>query len=285
MMTRTQQREQIEHRFKKDVATHQMKVLQDDGLHKHLEFTRPETYSHHFSITTWPGYLCISGDMGHYLFSRVEDMLGFFRSDRGDINPHYWAEKVKASSSPPSEFCPESFEEALKYRVENFDFNDLLIEEESEEDGILDEDGDLVYKYVWYWQEKETKDHKFEQDMYKLGAKLQPPDASKPQKHGPFDTEEQALAHVQSFVWNEIKAEVLPHSTSESDPAYAERAAYQAAMHFQSEKTGLDFEDFWDSDCREYRLNYLWCCWAIVWAIAQYDAHITQQTQEPALTA
>jgi len=55
----------------------------------------------HFDLITWPGYLCYTGDMGTYVFRRLEDMFEFFRTDRRDdsslnINRHYWSEKLQA---------------------------------------------------------------------------------------------------------------------------------------------------------------------------------------------
>ncbi|MFQ0991366.1 hypothetical protein [Gilliamella apicola] len=34
---------------------------------------------------------------------------------------------------------------------------------------------------------------------------------------------------------------------------------------------GFDFEDFGWEDCREYRRNYIWLCYAIVWGIKKFD--------------
>lgn len=80
--------------FAKHVAQHQMTVILDQGVHRYLRFRKPDDSNRYFHITTWPGYLCFSGDMGCYVFARVEDMFRFFRGD--GINPSYWAEKVQA---------------------------------------------------------------------------------------------------------------------------------------------------------------------------------------------
>jgi hypothetical protein len=88
--------------FLADVAQHQMSVLRDDGLHRHVRFKTPGTSSSYFDLITWPGKLCIDGDMGTYVFSRIEDMFEFFRvcdPQSGDsltlkINPSYWGEKL-----------------------------------------------------------------------------------------------------------------------------------------------------------------------------------------------
>lgn len=82
--------------FMGHVDQHKMMVLLDNGMHRHLTFRRVETINRYFHITTWPGYLTISGDMGCYVFARLPDMFEFFREK--DINPSYWGEKLQATS-------------------------------------------------------------------------------------------------------------------------------------------------------------------------------------------
>lgn len=83
-------------RFAKDVATHEMKVVRDDGVFRFVRFKRPESSTYWFDLTTWPGHLCISGDMGTYVFSRLQDMFEFFGDEQERINPGYWGEKLKS---------------------------------------------------------------------------------------------------------------------------------------------------------------------------------------------
>lgn len=80
-------------RFKGDTDKHEMTVLHDDGLYRHLRFKEPGTSTYYFDLVTWPGYLTISGDMGCYTFARIEDMFGFFSNS----GPDYWAEKIQGS--------------------------------------------------------------------------------------------------------------------------------------------------------------------------------------------
>lgn len=104
-------------RFQKDTADHQMEVLLDQGLHRHLRFRRPRTSCYGFDIVTWPGHLAISGDMGSHVFARLPDMFEFFRTDgdRGDgINPSYWAEKIESGREGVKEFNPEAFRDLVK---------------------------------------------------------------------------------------------------------------------------------------------------------------------------
>lgn len=82
--------------FLNDVRGHKMTVIKDDGLYRHLRFKKTCDLNQSFSIVTWPGSLCFTGDMGTYVFSRRDDMFAFFRSSPR-INPAYWAEKLNAA--------------------------------------------------------------------------------------------------------------------------------------------------------------------------------------------
>lgn len=82
-------------RFEEETANHEMTVLRDDGLYRHLRFSVPGTYVYGFDIVTWPGYLAITGDIGERMFTRIDDMFRFFESTAGGINPPYWGEKVR----------------------------------------------------------------------------------------------------------------------------------------------------------------------------------------------
>lgn len=84
-------------RFLRDVAGHEMEILRVDGVHRHLRFRKPGDSSFWFDLVTWPGALCIHGDCGSYVFSRLPDMFEFFRSSDGRINAPYWAEKCVAA--------------------------------------------------------------------------------------------------------------------------------------------------------------------------------------------
>lgn len=109
--------------FLRDVARHEMRVIRDDGLHRQLWFGRPGSSFMHFQLITWPGYLCYTGDMGTYVFQRLEDMLQFFRREAGArqfrIDFRYWAEKVEAADKHDglTEFNPEKFDRAVKEYV------------------------------------------------------------------------------------------------------------------------------------------------------------------------
>lgn len=86
--------DRVAERFPQDVDGHVMRVVQDDGLHRHIRFGKPDTSMGWFELITWPGSLVINGDMGTYAFSRTVDMFAFFGPDRR-VNLTYWGEKVR----------------------------------------------------------------------------------------------------------------------------------------------------------------------------------------------
>ena len=126
-------------RFLKDTATHEMVVHQDYGVYRDLAFKKPGDSAYRFNLVTWPGYLCISGDMGTYVFSRLTDMFTFFRSEKPEltINPSYWSEKCQAAdrNGKVKEFSPDLFKAAIAERLETYleGFHDPLDEMKEKE--------------------------------------------------------------------------------------------------------------------------------------------------------
>ena len=104
----------IAERFKRDTANHQMTVLHDDGLYRHLRFsTLAKGYSEYwFDLITWPGCLAVRGDYGDgYTFSRLRDMFEFFRGT--GINPHYWSEKLDGGRRSAKEYSEDAFRQVV----------------------------------------------------------------------------------------------------------------------------------------------------------------------------
>lgn len=106
---------EIAARFARDTQAHEMTVLHDDGLYRHLHYMNPRNSEYWFEIVTWPGSLAMRGDVGDgYLFTRLDDMFQFFRAaHRWGINPHYWAEKLGGGRRSVTEYS----EELLRQRV------------------------------------------------------------------------------------------------------------------------------------------------------------------------
>lgn len=149
-----------EDRFLEDVANHKLKILKDDGVMRHLRFAQPDTYNMSFNLTTWPGALAFNGDMGTFVFERLEDMFQFFRArpedgERVPINVGYWMEKCEAQDTRCEgmrEFDPEGFREHCReYWSEHFE--DRTESEEAKEcwteieDRVLSVDPNEVRAY------------------------------------------------------------------------------------------------------------------------------------------
>jgi hypothetical protein len=199
--------DQFTDRFTRDIAQHEMQVIRDDGVNRHLRFKRPGTMCMHFDLLTWPGYLCYTGDMGTFVFRRLHDMFQFFRCDmKRGIDYRYWAEKCEAADKHEglTEYSFGRFERVIRDRFESF----------------LEDEGRQL-----------SKDEAAE-------------------------------------LWGEIQSDVL--DAGEDD----ERAAFTAAGTFEWSDR-LVFPDFWEANLHEYTHRFQWCCHALRWAIATYDAQKT----------
>ena len=190
--------------FNREIATHEMQVIRDDGVNRHIRFKRPGTMCMHFDLLTWPGYLCYTGDMGTYVFSRLSDMFEFFRRpdsrEMYRMDMCYWAEKLQASDK-----CDgvRKWSEA-KFRSDVRDYFEQCTGDAEE------------------WPEERK-----------------------------------------AALWEEIESELL-FPASDGEPY-----AWVALNNFEHE--GFRFND-WERDSSDWTHRFKWCCHALEWAIATYDA-------------
>lgn len=72
-------------------------------------------------------------------------------------------------------------------------------------------------------------------------------------------------------IWPEVKSLIRGGASNSYE-------AVDATQHFEcddadGEQVGSRiFEGFWERSVEEYSYRFIWCCRALVWAIAQYDA-------------
>jgi hypothetical protein len=155
----------------RETKAHEMTVLRDDGLYRHVKFAKPQSGFYWFELLTWPGHLTINGDMGCFTFARVTDMFTFFRGDR--INTTYWAEKVQGSRGGIEEYSEGIFREhvleAISDHEEDFPGLADAVKEQilDELDGFEDNARELVrdfefgskphFRFVdaWEWDVKD----------------------------------------------------------------------------------------------------------------------------------
>lgn len=77
----------------------------------------------------------------------------------------------------------------------------------------------------------------------------------------------EAFDAAKAELWERLEYEVLSCADD------GDVRAYDAAREFQWEEGGWHFsmEDCWEWNCNQYSFHFIWCCYAIVWAIRRYD--------------
>jgi hypothetical protein len=172
-MTSQEYYDEIKQRSAQNLETHKMTILQDSDSVRRVHFQREDgRFVYSFDLITWPDYLCVTGDMGCYVFSRIEDMFEFFRGD--GISPNYWAEKLQSDCKRDGwrEFNPEAFEESIRQDFEKWDF---ASEEEKEdvwseiEMDVLSQDGHDIYHGVQTF-DSSYGDYRFNPDFFVDGG-------------------------------------------------------------------------------------------------------------------
>lgn len=228
-----EEREMVE-RFPRDIANHQLTVLRDDGLYRHLRCAPPGHSTWWFEIVTWPGSLAIRGDMGGaYLFSRTTDMFEFFRGHRGNltgypINPSYWAEKLPDSGRSVRVYSEGVFRARLDEALTDYDkaYPDLVVEHERAKAAYDAAPRDE--RYPW-----------------KVNGPKEPAELKTPA---------------------EVRELVGDHDTD--GQLVSEDGAYELLRKLERADVVSDIYEWSMSD---WDWPYLWACHGIVWAIRQYD--------------
>ncbi len=252
-------------RFEHDTAEHEMTVLRDDGLYRHVRFQRPGSPFYWFDLVTWPGRLVVCGDCGDYMFSRTCDMFEFFADGsagrRSTINPHYWGEKLQGAR-PGREGAKSYSEDALRSHVIGW-FEDMT--------GPIDPE---AFAGEDTWREFERTGMPVE--SWEIG--------------GDYFTSADLTTWQRFELSRALDDEVLS-GYDDHDPSYEQGArALLAAFEFPSRDAlpynaprGLTISDSWEWDLRDYDHAFLWCCWAIVRGIEQYRA--ARPADQPAVAA
>ncbi len=213
-------------RFMKDVEQHTLRVAHDDGVYRHIVLSSG-SFNMRFSITTAPGLLLFTGDMGTFEFERIEDMFEFFRAARHDdpddvgrINPDYWAEKCQAADRRTgglSQFDRKLFDAEVTTCLTDFGKEHRLTRKEKQR--LREEVNDQLLSAV-------------EDDWRDL------------------------VRALEDF-------EFVDEGGREHHDVFGHEIAY----------------DFGRMESWNY--HFIWCCWAVRWAIAKYDAWKTTQPVTP----
>lgn len=114
--------------FLNDVKDHVLTINLDHGVYRDMRIGKPDSIDMHYNITTRPGYLIFTGDMGSFTFSRTSDMFNFFRCK--GIRPGYWEEKLTAVDSYggakgfDSEKAQNELQDCLAEFIKDLDIDD-----------------------------------------------------------------------------------------------------------------------------------------------------------------
>jgi len=217
-----------EESFLKDVKNHEMTVLLDNGLYRHLRFasTGEHSWNQWFEIVTWPGRLAYHGDMGTYVFERIEDMFQFFRTKPQDgkeklyINTGYWGEKLVAVDRHNG------------YHKYNADFVREQVKERAdewiEENSLSKEDADAL-------REDLEEEINYDDGMH------------------------EAYRTISGF------------SYKVGEDAYWRQDTRSLVASAKPKFNTFEFQDIFEWRWEDYTYHYVWCCYAIAWAINMYD--------------
>lgn len=197
--------------FLEHVKDHVLTINVDQGLYRDLTVKIPDSVNRHYHITTRPGYLTISGDMGCYVFKRIPDMFEFFWNDQLVIKPGYWHEKLQAQSiygDGATAFCFKTVRQRLHEELNEF-LEGLDMEDEDDQ-----ENAKMAKSAVYNFMRTEESEHEY-------------------------------VSAINN--WDSIMA------------------------------GGMELCDFWECQPEDYTYHYIWCCYAVVYAIQLYNAQKKEQ--------
>lgn len=107
---------------RKAFADHGVELVLNDGVNRRWICKKPGTSMYRFDITTFPGTMIVTGDLGTLVVERTMDMLVWARNSVGDIQ--YFAEKVPSNIRTveySTEVVEEWFRDELRELKEEFD--------------------------------------------------------------------------------------------------------------------------------------------------------------------
>jgi len=229
---------EIADRFRQDTTRHQMTILHDDGLYRHLRFIQAEGGEYWFDLITVPGALIFQGDGTTFAFRRTEDMFqlfrsGIYRDGSLHINPGYWSEKLTSDRDSVMTYSQKLFEEqvAEELRGAEADFPGVT---KAWNKHVMDYNTEYEYP-----AREALEDFEFG-DEYKVSC-------------SECDEAETFSDPVKAHMWR------IRHLGDMGD----EHVSNVKKNNFYIDATGWNLQDFdwW----------FQWVCHAIVWGIARWD--------------
>lgn len=293
---------------------HELRVLRDEGLYRHLRVQAPGTRMWSWDVTTWPGHLATSGDIADGLvFTRLEDMIDFFSlpeshrdyySDGApSIDVRYWAEKLCGGSSHEVKrydadlFLQQVREhleehEELGTEAEDFHQRQLALLGRLHRLRGLDDDA-RASLFEAHWAAEDAKgSYRPSAMLYSAVRDRDGRDASRSALDALWCTgdlaEEQLDELIEEHGWHELAdVEVPRQSPAERREEILDDARWHAGSDSEAHAWLADHEDVvgsdtWEWDLREYDIHFLFACYCIDLAVRLYREHRAEQEQRAA---
>jgi hypothetical protein len=288
--------------FVEQTKNHQLVVLHEDGLYRHLRIQEPGTRAWSWDITTWPGHLATSGDVADgYTFSREEDMIRFFSyAGRGDdgyyadgapsIDVRYWAEKLGGGrSTEVKSFDPDHFVQLVR---ENLEESEAL---GTEAQGEYDRQLALLRKLYDLTGSGETALTANLAEYRRLQGVV-----ADNVGYGRYtDRNRSDLARAKETLWSTESLTDEQHDVLSADPDWHElgdtdipatspavrrqEILNEARYHADSEHEARDWlsenekhlgGDTWEWDLRDWDFHFLLTCYCIAFGVRLYLQHV-----------
>jgi hypothetical protein len=215
---------------------HELTILHDEGVYRHLRFKSPDQGAYWFDLVTWPGCLTVRGDLGAaYTFAERGDMFAFFRGK--SIQPNYWSQKLDAKHGSASGYDQDLCEQIVKEHVVE------VIRDGRAPRGLGRAVTELLRDGDFGWEDGAYA----ELTRFEHGAKTVLTCACRARAE--FDAN---YYGAEDIIW---------------------RGKHRGVGHFVTDEKieGFRFHDVYEWRFRDFDWSYLWACHAIVWGIARYD--------------
>jgi hypothetical protein len=227
-------------RFASDTAAHEMVVLHDDGLYRHLAFREPSHGFYWFELITTPDQLVFSGDGNSYVFRRDEDMFRFFRSGiwrdgTRHINPGYWSEKLTSGREAATAYSEKLFAEEVA---------EALAAVEDDYPGVT---------AAWAEHVESEFNCEYEEEARRALSE--------------FRFGEAYLAKCRECAWESEDESYTATAMKASDHLKQAGDKHSAPVRDLT----FDFSDMDEVQFQDFEWWFLWACQAIVWGIGRYD--------------
>lgn len=231
----------IPKRVAADVSDSVMRVRQEDGLYRHLDFLSVSRGSwSRIILATWPYNLLVAGSHGSYHFERhgpdTEDMFAWLRGTR--VSPDNWASKLVNGADSVREYDRDRLECLINERVTE------AVSEGWAPAGLEDAVREEVLE-----------------DEY-------------------LDDQQNAMRIVSEFQHGMTYRSECSCGAFEDHRSYTSAVCWGNVFHKQEgddhkvtvrETGGFTFDDIFDWPIRKLNYHFVYQCHAASWAVKRYD--------------